>query len=215
MSLRYSPSKGENSWLTYDSETQAEVYRGISCQRKTFQGGHIWKLGDREEGGRGVEKEKQGERDWDEWPHLKAPQKYLHTFISKMCVRLMSSTVFWPGLSVSGMFHEPELVLQLQWRMPIYIPGVSFHYFYLHAAFSLPDRSRICTIKIFFTTPVTHKDVLRCWYSFLSVCFCLSCVCQIIIDLLRTPSYWQRISADVLLQENHQNLYFKKDNNST
>lgn len=40
--LRYSTSKkGENSWPAYDSETQAEVHRGVSCQRKTFQRGQI------------------------------------------------------------------------------------------------------------------------------------------------------------------------------
>lgn len=47
---------------------------------------------------------------------------------------------------VSGMFHELEPVLQHQRRMPIYIPGVSFHYFYLQAAVSQPDRSGICSV---------------------------------------------------------------------
>ena len=130
---------------------------------------------DRREGGRG-EKEKQWKRDWDEWPHLKAAQKYLHTFISEMCVRLMCSAVFlaWSEKCVSGMFHELELVLlQLQWRMPIYIPGVSFHYFYLHAALSLPDQSGFCAIQISFTAQVTQVNML---VFLLSMCFSPSCV---------------------------------------
>lgn len=64
-----------------------------------------------------------------------------------MCMRWMPGEAFWPGPSVSVMFHESAPVLQLQQRMPIYIPGVSFHYFYLHAAVSLPDWSGgICSV---------------------------------------------------------------------
>lgn len=49
---------------------------------------------------RGAVSERETERDWDEWPNLKASQKYLHTFISEMCVRLKCSTVSWPALCV-------------------------------------------------------------------------------------------------------------------
>lgn len=81
-----------------NSETVAEVHRGISCWCKTFQCGHVWMLQDTERG-KELEKKKkttQWESDWDEWPHLKVPQKYLCTFlnISEMFVRLMSGTVF-------------------------------------------------------------------------------------------------------------------------
>lgn len=53
----------------------------------------------------------------------------------KMCTRRMPGEVFWPPPSVCQWCF---MSLQLQQRMPIYIPGVSFHYFYLHAAVSGP-----------------------------------------------------------------------------
>lgn len=62
------------------------------------------------------------------------------------CEINVSQSILARSECMSGMFHEPELVLQLQWRMPIYIPGVSFHYFYLHAAVFLPDQPGICSI---------------------------------------------------------------------
>lgn len=98
--------------------------------------------------------------------------------------------------------------------MPIYIPGVSFHYFYLHAAFSLPDQSGIYVIQISLTTQVTHvKMVVFLFYLYVSVSLCLVCI---IINLLYSHSYWQRIS--VLLQEYTETTkiysrYFEKNNN--
>lgn len=97
--------------------------------------GHI------QEAVRGWERDTPRESRRDEWLRLKTLQKTFTLSLVKMCTRWMPGEAFWPGPSVSVMFHESASVLQLQQRMPNYIPGVSVHYFYLHAAVSLPDWS--------------------------------------------------------------------------
>jgi len=130
--------------------------------------GLIWTL---QEKGRRRVVGKQQNRNLDGWPRLKATQKYPDCFVNEMCVRLMFNSVLVWSTSVSGMFHG--LVLLLHWRMSIYIPRVSFHYFYLCAAVSL-------TCHISFTALVTGAERLLMLFKniFVSYIF-VSLLCQI------------------------------------
>lgn len=60
-------------------------------------------------------------------------------------------------------------------RMPIYIPGVSFHYFYLHPAVSLPDWSGG---SVQFKCPLARRQVTRVkTLMLLYVCVTASLTC--------------------------------------
>lgn len=95
----------------------------------------------------------------------------------------MPGKAFCPGPSVSLMFHEPAPELHLQQRMPIYIPGVSFHYLYLHAAVSLPDCPGG---SVQFKCALVCRQVTRVkTLMLLYVCITASYVCHIIIVIGR------------------------------
>lgn len=154
--LRFTSKQGNSgsSRPTCDSGAQAEEHRGVSCQCGWFQHGHVWMLQETGEGARegGRERGKVRERLRSMGP-LKAPEKVLPLCLQLECMDLVFCTVFWPvSECVSVMFPEPVLVLLLQWRMPIYIPQVSFDYFYLCAALSLCQTSQ-GSMKFLFPLP--------------------------------------------------------------
>lgn len=112
----------------------------------------------------------------------------------KMCTRKMPGEVFWPPPSVCQLYF---MSLQLQQRMPIYIPGVSFHYFYLRVAVSWPGSSGG---SVRFKRPLDPEESheLKRWCSFMSASLPLSRVSH-------NYSYWQKISAGALQQGNYIN----------
>lgn len=132
---------------------------------------------------------------------LKSTTKFtFHTFISAMCARLMSSTVFWPGLSVcQGCF------MSLSWccyhSEECQFTFLECHFITFISVLLSPCQTSQGSVQFKFPQPhKAHK--LKCWYSFLSsVSLSLSRSCQIITHLLHSQSHWQRISAGVLLQE--------------
>lgn len=102
----------------------------------------------------------------------------------------MSSTVFWPGLSVcQGCF------MSLSCRC-YYSEECQFTFQECHFITFISMLLSPCQGSQGSGFPLPHKShKLKCWYSFLSVCFCLFLVCQIIIG--PTP-----ITFSELLTEN-------------
>lgn len=138
-----------------------------------------------------------------------------HFHQGDVCVRLMSCSVFWPGLSVCrGCFMR--LSRCCNYTEEFQFTFLECHFItFISVPLSLPGPVQDLCISNLTSLHESHQ--LKCYDSFLFLCVCVSCVCQIIIHLLRSLSYWQRMSAGVLLQGNTWTnkvfiIYFLEEN---
>lgn len=164
------------SWLfSGEPMKQAGDHGRISCQ--TLLCGHIWMPQEtfkkQAEGGRKTrDTQKEGEKRWMAvLKNAAVAPSHFHWFKNAH-----PGEAFWPGPSVcQWCFMSLRQCCNSCKRMPIYIPGVSFHYFYLHPAVSLPDWSGG---SVQFKCPLVRRQVTRVkTLMLLYVCVTASLTC--------------------------------------